>query len=316
MKAWFVEILAFFTAFDPMDVAILTLFALVLIAAAAAGIVAYLKTAKRRRRKNETAQRIDDELNRMAAPPKAFFLYLRSFQADHQTTESWTLKTESGHVSRLSGATAKAALEALLEPAGPLIEIGGKRHLGLGQVMVSNADWWQSALRLIVHATAIFLNPGHTVSFQKEADLILSSPRLRRRSFLLMEPTHETMLDAAYEIDQVAAQDRSARWMETREFLLRHDIVVPDYDHRGAIISLASPERREPFRGISRYELYQLMHDLHVDLEKLGSYDLTRDEPCPCQSGRTFGKCHARRMVSQADLQAAQAAQAISDDAP
>jgi SEC-C motif-containing protein len=139
---------------------------------------------------------------------------------------------------------------------------------------------------------------------------------LRRRSFLLMEPTHESMLDAAFEIDQVAAKDRSARWMGTREFLLRHDIVVPDYDRRGAIISLALPERRAPFRDISRYELYELMHDLYVDMKKLGSYDLAGDEPCPCQSGRSFGKCHARRMVSQADLQAAQAAQPEWDDAP
>ena len=66
-------------------------------------------------------------------------------------------------------------------------------------------------------------------------------------------------------------------------FRLRR-IELPDYDARGAIISLFASDHREKFTGISRYRLYDLMHKMYCDPNKRGSYDLTSDEPCPCVS--------------------------------
>src|SRR5262249_58919754 len=109
-----------------------------------------------------------------------------------------------------------------------------------------------------------------------------------------MEPTHETMLHAAFEIDRIAARDRSARWGATREFFQTRGIVVPEYDPRGAIISLSSPYRLRAFSDLWRHELYALLQDQSVDPKRLGSYDLSRSEPCPCQSGRAFGMCHGK----------------------
>ena len=71
MKAWVLEILL-----DP-GVVIPTLIVLVLMAAAAAGIVAYMKSAKRRRLKNETAQRINSLLNDFEEPVRAMLPQVR-----------------------------------------------------------------------------------------------------------------------------------------------------------------------------------------------------------------------------------------------
>jgi hypothetical protein len=226
----------------------------------------------------------------------AFFLYLRSFLSDRPTTEQWTFTAADGAaVKTLSQGTPKAALELLLEAAGPLIELGGPSHLGLGQVSVSDADWWESAQRLIIHSTAIFLNPDVTRSLAREIDLIIAHKKLLRRTFLLMEPTHETMLTAAYAKDTAAAADRAARWRRIRAFFRDLRIEVPDYDRRGAIISLYSPSLCKPFAGIRRYQLYDLMHEMYVDLTKFGSYDVKPGEHCPCGSGRAFASCHERK---------------------
>jgi SEC-C motif len=227
-------------------------------------------------------------------PDRPFFLYLRSFASDKPTTETWKLTGRGGDlVRKLWHASPKEALELLLEPAGPLIEIGGDRHFGMGQVRVADADWWASAVELMIHSTANFLNPGATGGLAREADFILAHRKLARRTFLVMEPTHETMLSASFRKNQVAAADRQKRWREIVAFYRRRRIDLPDYDARGAIISLFAPIHRDKFTGISRYRLYDLMHKMYIDLNKRGSYDLSPGEPCPCGSGKTFADCHA-----------------------
>ncbi|MBY5904166.1 SEC-C domain-containing protein [Rhizobium leguminosarum] len=223
---------------------------------------------------------------------KAFFLYLRSRLGDLKTTEKWTLEEESGRVQQIDGATPKVVLAKLLKPAGQLIEIGGK-HLSLGRVTVSDAKWWEAAVRLMIFSTAIFLNSGPTESFAREVEFIVGNKKLLRRAFLLMEPTDETMSAGRYR-DQQAAKNRQERWETTRAFFGSHCGKLPPYDHRGAIISLFSPDLREPFVGISRYKLYEMMHEMYVDLTKRGSYDLAPGELCPCNSGKTFQDCHQR----------------------
>src|SRR5215211_7941539 len=102
---------------------------------------------------------------------KPFFLYLRSFHSDKATTEKWTITFKSSKMSEsLDKATPKVALEKLLECAGQLIELGGANHLGLGQVKARNEDWWEHAVRMMIHATAIFINLGASESLLKEVD--------------------------------------------------------------------------------------------------------------------------------------------------
>jgi hypothetical protein len=97
-----------------------------------------------------------------------FFLYLRSFIGDKATRETWTL-SEAGRKSEQVG-TPKAIIEHLLEAAGPLIEIGGKSHLGLGRVQASDNEWWNHAVTLIIYSTAIFISPNMTRSLINEID--------------------------------------------------------------------------------------------------------------------------------------------------
>jgi hypothetical protein len=229
----------------------------------------------------------------MPDSPKVFFLYLRSFLSDSRTTETWSLIDNKGRVVDTPQGSPKAALEILLQPAGPLIELGGEQHLGVGQIRIADENWWDSAVRLIIHSTANFLCPGTTRSLAREAEFILAHKKLRRRSFLIMEPSHETMLSAASEKDKIAAADRKVRWNQIANFFRSHHVDLPDYDGAGAIVSLSAPNRWQKFAGIRRYQLYDLLQETYVDLRKRGSYDLTLHEPCPCKSGLTYGECHA-----------------------
>jgi SEC-C motif len=228
------------------------------------------------------------------SPNPVFFLYLRSFASELATTENWKLTGSDGKLVNMLSGSPKAALEVLLEPAGPLIEVGGRQHLGVGQVNVSDEKWLASAIGLMIHSTAIFLNPGTTGALTTETRFILKNKKLMRRTFLIMEPTHKTMLSAGYPQDQTAAQDRQNRWAEIANFFRREQVDLPGYDPRGAIISLLAPEHREKFTGVSRYQLYDLLHRLYVDLTKRGSYDLVATERCPCGSNLAYAECHGK----------------------
>ena len=221
-----------------------------------------------------------------------FFLYLRSFHSDRSTTEKWKITSKSGASRALDKATPKVALEQLLEPAGLLVELGGTNHLGLGQVRVGNENWWELALYLIIHATAIFINVGASKSLLEEIEFILNDKRLLRRSFLIMEPTHLSMLSPAYANDRSAADDRIKRWNELRIFFHIKSVELPLYSTNGSIVSLFDAHRRQEFAGISRYGLYDLLHRMYVDLLKLGSYDIGPNELCPCRSLKEFQLCH------------------------
>lgn len=224
-------------------------------------------------------------------------MYLRSFANDVRTTESWKLTDDQGREVSTSDGSPKEALEGLLKEAGPLIEVGGRYNSGLGQVKVANEDWWEEAVSRIIHSTANFLNPGTSDGLTKETELILKHEKLLRRTFLIMEPTDQTMFSAIFKRDRTAAKDREARWNTIVVSFRDCGIELPDYDAHGAIISLYAPDRWQKFTGIERTQLYDLMQkELYVDLEKRGSYDLLPDEPCPCGSTRPYGECHAHKM--------------------
>ena len=273
----------------------------VIIALVAALIVSFLSwgpiaARRERQRKNELAQGIYDRIDEVGdeSPIGPFFVYLRSFTSDAATTESWQLTRPDGSTYATQSGSPKVVLETVLERFGPLIELGGRHHLSLGQVTVADENWWPAAEKLIIHGTAIFVSPGVTESVQREAELILGNPKLRRRTFLIMEPTHDTMLSAAYQSDRNAAIDRSERWAKVREFYRHHGVSLPSYRKEGAIISLSTPMRWLPFTGIRRRQLQDLLQSLNVDLSKPGSYDIDQDEACPCKSGKQFGRCHYR----------------------
>jgi hypothetical protein len=251
------------------------------------GVAIYsgLSTRRVRNDKDKAAQVIAETLT----DPR--FLYLRSFRSDQPTTERWTVR-ENGRRSSLANTTPIAALELLLKEFGPLIEVGGDRHLGPGRVRVSDDEWWDTAVRLIIHSTAVFLSPDVSASLTKEIDFICSDKRLLRRAFLLMEPVHETMLSAAFKDDLQAARQRQHRWNETKASFQRYGITVPNYDERGGIISLYDPGLQVAFTGLSRDSLVRLLQEMWVDLHKLGSYDIEPSELCPCGSQLCFRACH------------------------
>jgi hypothetical protein len=229
---------------------------------------------------------------------EAFFFYLRSFANDGDTTERWKLTEEQGLQSSELWGSPKLALQGLLQELGPLKELGGRPNSGLEQVTAANEVWWDEALRYIIHSTANFLNPGSSEGLTREINLILKHDKLLRRTFLIMEPTHETMLSALWPSDTTAANDRKPRWNSLKEVFRAKGIALPDYHDNGAIISLREPHLQLPFIGLGNTELYALMqHEpLYVDLTKRGSHNLNARERCPCQSGRSYRTCHARKL--------------------
>jgi SEC-C motif len=270
----------------------------------------------------------------MTADPghEVFFLYLRSFESDLRTTETWKVIEEDGGEVRTLQGSPKTVLQRLLEPAGPLVEIGddpqsrktafgrlvqwgarplkarGERNPDLRRVQVGDKKWFASALPYIIHSTAIFLNPGSTKGLMKETRRIVAQRRLLRRTFLIMEPTHLTLQSGIWSEDREAAVGRPKRWNRDavlgraerwngiRKFFHRHGIELPEYHADGAIIRLYPPQRQQTFAGLERCQLSALMQDeIYVDLNKPGSYDLTPDEPCPCGSRRPYGQCHANK---------------------
>ncbi len=255
---------------------------------------------------------------------KVFFLYLRSFGSDLQTTERWKVSgLESGTVRVLRGSP-ETILDRLLQPVGPLVAIGrrpgvvgrlvqwaggllgggGERNPDLQRVQLDGKEWWEPALPYIIHSTAIFLNPGSTKGLIRETELILGHAKLSRRTFLIMEPTHETLLSGIWPADRTAGSGRAERWNEIRASYGDRGIRLPEYDRKGAIISLKAPHRRLPFVGLESHPFYDLvrLRELKVRLNKPGSYDLTLDEPCPCGSGRSYGECHANQRPALRDV--------------
>jgi hypothetical protein len=251
---------------------------------------------------------------------EVFFLYLRSFDSDLETTERWKVRElDSGRVRVLRG-TPKTILSRLLEPVGPLVEIGkqpappgvvarmvrwaggllgggGEHNPDLPRVQLDHKKWWEPVLPYIIHSTAIFLNPGTTEGLTRETGLILAHPKLLRRTFLIMEPTHETLLSGMWAADRAAGSRRAKCWKEIRGFYGAHRIELPEYDPKGAIISLKAPHRRLPFVGLESHPFYDLVQhkELKVLLNKRGSHDLTLGERCPCGSRRRYGRCHANK---------------------
>ncbi|WP_238193836.1 hypothetical protein [Methylobacterium frigidaeris] len=223
---------------------------------------------------------------------KPFFLYLRSFRGDRETSEEWKIRHIDGSSKTLLSATPKAALKNLLQPVGPLVEIGGKSHLGLGRAKLSDEEWRSAALVYIIHATAIFINPDTTTSLAEELDFIMQGKVFTRRSFLVMEPTHASMAAAASWLDRAAAEDRQQRWNKIRFMFSSQNISLPLHSPLGAIISLYNTQHSLPFVGLSRYKLFDLLQKMYVDLNKLGSYDIDLAAVCPCNSGASFRNCH------------------------
>jgi hypothetical protein len=254
-----------------------------------------------RKRKDGIAQRIHDELNPLVHLDSsgAFFVYLRSFDSDTPTTETWTLKTPDGKLMQTLHSSPDAALESLLQEDGPLIEVGGPKHSGLGQVKVAGTKWWKPAAALIIHSTANFLNPSHTKGLKKEAKSILEHEKLKKRTFLIMEPTHQTMLSAGYHQDRLAAEDRNKRWNRVIKIFKPHGIHLPVYDARGAIISLSAPGRKIAFTGMLRSQLCDLLDKSGVNRTKRSLWDLTPDELCPCGSGHAYADCHGRKVGAE-----------------
>lgn len=245
-------------------------------------------------RKHETAQnQLTDH-----CPDGAFFLYLRSFSSDLPTTETWELRAADGTLIKTLQNSPQSVLEFLLQEAGPLIEVGGPKHSGLGQVKVADADWWVPAESLIIHSTANFLNPGDSKGLEKEVELILRHRKLKKRTFLIMEPTHETMLSAAYQQDRTVAAERKARWDKVVKIFRSHRIKLPDYHPCGAVISLHKPRRKIEFADLSRDQLHDLMKEFGVDPTKRGSYHFKPRERCPCGSGLAYGRCHGRKVAA------------------
>jgi hypothetical protein len=231
-------------------------------------------------------------------PSQVFFFYLRSFQNDTHTTESWKLIDDEGREAGTSQGSPKEALKLLLRDAGPLIELGGKHDSGLERIKVADQVWRTSAAALIIHSTANFLNPGSSGGLTEETELILKHLKLLRRTFLIMEPTHQTMSSAIWPSDWTASK-RKSRWNEIRVFFRARGIDLPDYHPDGAIISLYTPERWVRFADLERLQLYALMQEFFVHMKKRGSYDFAADEPCPCGSGRPCTKCHPYRAASR-----------------
>jgi hypothetical protein len=218
----------------------------------------------------------------------AFFLYLRSFDSDQPSTETWATRT--WWFERVRKATPKSMLDFLLRKSGPLIEIGGRSYLGLGRVRVSDENWWDDATRAIIHATAIFISPNNTKSLRKELELIFSDNRLLRRAFVIMEPADKEMLLS--QSNRKVAEQRRLHWENTRDFFAAHDTILSSYHEGGQIVSLYDPDKYESFSGLSRYRLYDLLQAMAVDLTKLGSYDINSTDLCPCNSHLQFGECH------------------------
>lgn len=251
----------------------------------------------------------DDFESVMAArPSQVFFFYLRAFKNDTHTTESWKSIDEEGREVGTSQGSPKEALKLLLQAAGPLIELGGKHDSGLGRIKVADQDWRTSANALIIHSTANFLNPGllnpdllnpdSGKGLTEETELILKHHKLLRRTFLIMEPTHQTMSSALWPSDW-SASERKPRWNKIRGFFRAHGIDLPDYHPDGAIISLYTPERQVRFADLERFQLYALMREFFVHMKKRGSYDFAADESCPCGSGRPYTNCHPYRAASR-----------------
>jgi hypothetical protein len=275
-------------AIDIESVFLVVLFVVLFALFVGAGF-SYWSDRRARDNKDKAAQVIAERLDH------PFFLYLRSFRSDQPTTERWTI-TENGRRSGRAGATPKAMLEYLLQDAGQLIEVGGNHPLGLGRVRVSDAEWWERAVSLIIHSTAVFITPDLSASLTREIAFICSDKRLLRRAFLVMEPVHETMLSAAFENDLQAARQRQDRWNETKVSFQRHGIMVPDYDARGSIISLDNPGLQVTFSGLKSHTLFRLLEEMSVDLTKLGSYNIEPSELCPCGSQLCFAACHWKRL--------------------
>jgi hypothetical protein len=218
----------------------------------------------------------------------------------------------------------------LLKEAGPLLEIGGSRpdifdrldgvfdrldgvsSHQLGRVSVSDNEWWNCAMDLIIHSTAIFISPNDTKSLIKEIELIFSDNRLLRRAFLIMEPG-VLMPPRRYGFnlfgmtvrgfragDRDAVMDRHERWERTRAFFRERGSDLPGYMDAGAIVSLYDPRKHTAFSGLSRYRLYDLLQSMAVDLTKRGSYDIQETKLCPCvESKRQFSDCHGGRETLQ-----------------
>jgi len=227
---------------------------------------------------------------------RPFFLFLRSFRSDRPTSEAWSFKAaaNSWRAKEIKKGNPKTALNYLLEPAGPLIEVGGDYGAGLPRLHVSDEEWWESALSYIIHATAIFVSPDTTTGLSKEIDLINNNHKILRRTFLIMEPVHKSLLSAFDSKIKEAAVERIVRWKSIREKFRTHGFSLPEHKRGGAVISLYSTDRLVGFATLSRYELYELLHEYYVDLTKLGSYDISADENCPCRSGLSFGVCHGK----------------------
>jgi hypothetical protein len=244
----------------------------------------------------------------------AFFLYLRSFGGDFETTETWAVKNAGESAEHELRRTPKGLLEFLLEEAGPLIEIGksGKGGIALreatmlpflmidfalgrslshtyytlnrglddlsshqlGRVRVSDNEWWDRAMELIIHSTAIFISVDDTKSLIKEIELIFSDNRLLRRAFLIMEPGDGSMVFR--DCDCEAVKDRRERWERTRAFFRERGSDLPEYREAGMIVSLYDPGKHTAFSGLSRYGLYDLLQPMAVDLTKRGSYDILK----------------------------------------
>ena len=223
-----------------------------------------------------------------------FFLYLRSLASDLHTREEWRF---SGSPLKLldkkQTGTPKTALAYLLQPAGPMIEIGAGQGGGLGRLQEQDSEWWDTARAHIINATAIFVSPGMTEGLLQEIDFILASDKIARRSFVLMEPSPRDIKARAAELEKRAAADRITRWKAAASVLAERGCALPSYDVQGAIISLYDTTKRLSMIGLSRYELYGFLQIFYVDLTKLGSYDIEPREPCPCGSRKVFSSCHA-----------------------
>jgi hypothetical protein len=234
-------------------------------------------------------------MNKVGCVKGSFFVFLRSFRADVETSEEWTLVQDGWFKDKTKRGNSKVILNSLLGPAGPLIEIGGNR-VGLAHVVVKDDRWWEAALAYIVHATAIFINPDTTDSLARELRVVTDSHRLTRRTFIVMEPVHESLFRSISDNEKDIAVERINRWKLIRTKFADFGHILPEYRNRGAIISLFTGHYLS-FVGLARYDLYSLMHETYVDLGKLGSYDIPPNEPCPCQSGSTFASCHARTQL-------------------